>query len=37
MYDMTGGAHRGTPKIFCEAKILGDNARQDPSVVKYES
>ena len=30
---MTGDAHRGTPKMFCEAKILGDNARQDPSVV----
>ncbi|MBR2841329.1 tRNA dimethylallyltransferase [Candidatus Saccharibacteria bacterium] len=30
---MTGDAHRGTPKIFCKAKILGDNARQDPSAV----
>ena len=30
---MTGDAHRGTPKMFCEAKILGDNVRQDPSAV----
>ena len=28
---LTGDAHRGTPKISCEAKILGDDARQDPS------
>ena len=27
----TGDANRGTPKMFCEAKILGDNSRQDPS------
>ena len=27
----TGDAHRGTPKMFSEGKILGDNARQDPS------
>ena len=26
----TGDAHRGTPKMFAEGKILGDNARQDP-------
>ena len=25
-----GGARRGTPKMFCKAKILGDNERQDP-------
>ena len=25
-----GDAHRGTPKMFAEGKILGDNARQDP-------
>ena len=25
-----GDAHRGTPKIFVEDKILGENARQDP-------
>ena len=25
--------HRGTPKMFSKGKILGDNARQDPSVI----
>ena len=25
-----GDAHRGTPKMFAEGKILGENARQDP-------
>ncbi len=25
-----GDAHGGTPKTFCNAKVLGDNARQDP-------
>ena len=25
-----GDAHMGTPKMFAEGKILGDNARQDP-------
>lgn len=31
----TGDAHRGTPKMFCEAKILGrEKVRQDPSEVK---
>ena len=27
----TGDANRGTPKMFAEGKILGDNSRQDPS------
>lgn len=27
---MAGGANRGTPKMFSEGKILGDNSRQDP-------
>ncbi len=35
-FTWTGDAHRGTPKMFCEAKILGDNARQDPSSAKSE-
>ena len=30
---MTGDAHRGTPKMFSGGKILGDNARQDPSAI----
>ncbi len=30
---MTGDADRGTPKMFSEGKILGDNRRQDPSVI----
>lgn len=25
-----GDAHWGTPKMFAEGKILGENARQDP-------
>ncbi|MBQ6313500.1 arginine--tRNA ligase [Candidatus Saccharibacteria bacterium] len=27
----TGDANRGTPKMFAEGEILGDNSRQDPS------
>ena len=30
---MTGDVHRGTPKMFSGGKILGDNARQDPSAI----
>ena len=30
---MTGDAHKGTPKMFCEAKNLGKDARQDQPVL----